>query len=152
MIVVALDGNVWNFLFDRNLDLAVELPANEFCFIQTREAEFELSTGKPDLDAFIKKTMNRSNVRTDYLFGFADSSEPASEQRYGGFNVGRFASPEEIAFLAQHKTPEIERPTKLRKHEADIALAARSFGSVVVTLDRKSAPLRDGPKAVALCI
>jgi hypothetical protein len=139
---IFIDGNVWNFLFERKLDLAVELPAGEWGIMHTREAEFEIPVGKPELDAFIKETMERCNFRTDSLFGFADSAKPVAEQRFGGFGVGRWAHPDEIAFLASQRGSQVERPTKLRKHEADISLAARSFHSIVLTLDQKSAPLR----------
>jgi hypothetical protein len=62
---VFIDGNVWNFLFDRRLDLAAELPAAEWGIMHTREAEFEIPVGKPELDAFITATMERCNVQTD---------------------------------------------------------------------------------------
>ena len=137
-----IDGNVWNFLFERKLDLAVELPSDEWGIMHTREAEFEIPVGKPELDAFIKETMTRCNVRTDSFFGFADNTKPLAEQRFGGFGIGRWAHPDEIAFLAGQRASQVERPTKLQKHEADISLAARSFHSIVLTLDRRSAPLK----------
>jgi hypothetical protein len=34
---VFIDGNVWNFLFDRRLDLAAELPAAEWCASRARK-------------------------------------------------------------------------------------------------------------------
>jgi hypothetical protein len=141
-IGVLIDGNVWNFLFERKLDLVAELPAAEWGIMHTREAEFEIPVGKPELGAFIKETMERCNVETDSFFGCADETRPPAEQRFGGLDVGRFALPDEIAFLASQRASQVERPTKLRKHEADISLAARSFHSIVLTLDRRSAPLR----------
>jgi hypothetical protein len=90
--------------------------------------------------------MDRCNIQTDVYFGFADDSMPAAQQRFGGFDVGRFASPEEIAFIASQRASSVERPTKLQKHEADISLAARSFHAVVLTLDRKRAALRNARK------
>ncbi|MBB5053597.1 MULTISPECIES: hypothetical protein [Afipia] len=142
MIGVFIDGNVWNFLYERHLDLAVELPAPEFAIMHTREAEFEIPVGKPDLDDFIRKTMQRCNVRTDSIFGFADDTKSLNEQRFGGFDQGRFAAPEEIDFMLKYGTSGIVRPTKLQKHEADISLAAKSFHSIVLTLDKRSSPLR----------
>jgi hypothetical protein len=82
-------------------------------------------------------------AKTDSRFGFFDRTKPASEQRYGGWGIGRWASQKEFSFLAKHRASEIARPTGLQKHEADIALAARSFGSVVLTLDKKNSALRD---------
>src|SRR5665213_1147525 len=139
---VFIDANVWNFLFDRKLDLAAELPSEEWVIMHTREAEFEIPVGNPELDTFIKSAMEHCNVRTDSFFGFADETKPAAEQRYGGFDIGRFAHPDEIAFLASQRASQVERPTKLQKHEADISLAARSLHSVVLTLDQRSAPLK----------
>ena len=77
---VFLDGNVWNFLFERRLDLAVELPRPEFSIGHTREAEFEIPTGKPDLDAFIEETIVRCEIATDSYFGFSNSAVPRNEQ------------------------------------------------------------------------
>lgn len=145
-ISVFIDGNVWNFLFDRNLDLSVELPSDEFILCHTREAEFEIPVGKPELDKFIEATINRCNIKTDSYFGFSDETRPPSEQRFGGFDVGRFATPEEIDFISRHRASQIERPTKLQKNEADIALAARSLHSVVLTLDQKSVPMKNASK------
>lgn len=139
---IYIDGNVWNFLFDRQLDLAVELPSRSWTLTHTREAEFEIPVGKPELDDFINSTMKRCNVRTDSFFGFSDANKPLDEQRFGGFNVGRWAHPEEIAFIANQRFSSVKRPTKLSKHEADISLAARALHSIVLTLDKKSAPLR----------
>lgn len=77
---VFLDGNVWNFLFERRLDLAVELPRPEFSIGHTREAEFEIPTGKPDLDAFFEETIVRCEIATDSYFGFSNSAVPRNEQ------------------------------------------------------------------------
>ena len=140
---VFLDGNVWNFLFERRLDLAVELPRPEFGICHTREAEFEIPTGKPDLNAYIEATIERCEIVTDSFFGFFNPDIPGNEQRYGGFDVGRFARHEEIAFISAQRKSLAQRPTKLQKHEADISLAARSFHSVVLTLDKRSSALRD---------
>jgi hypothetical protein len=82
---VFIDGNVWNFLFERGLDLAVELPAAEWGIMHTREAEFEIPVGKLGLDTFIFATMERCNIQTDSLFGWADPTKPPTEQRFGGF-------------------------------------------------------------------
>jgi hypothetical protein len=35
-IAVTLDNNVWNFLFQRKIDLAAELPSDEFAIFITR--------------------------------------------------------------------------------------------------------------------
>lgn len=40
-IAVTLDNNIWDFLFDRKLNLATELPSEEFAIFIPREAEIE---------------------------------------------------------------------------------------------------------------
>jgi hypothetical protein len=146
-IAVFIDNSVWNFLFERQFDLAVELPREHFSIGITREAEFEIPPIRsPELRAFIDSTIQRCSVQTDSLFGFYNESLLQDEQRMGGFNVGRFASEQEIAFISKQRSSTSvgrKRPTKLYKNEADISLAARSFHSIVLTLDAKSGPLRD---------
>jgi hypothetical protein len=56
-IDVHLDSNVWNFLFDRRIDLSDELPAPEFRLLIPREIELEIQpipAAKADLRAFIR--------------------------------------------------------------------------------------------------
>jgi hypothetical protein len=145
-IGVYIDHNVWDFLFKRRIDLAVALPRDEFCLCVTREAEFEIPPTPPEKKAFIEATIAKCSIQTDTFFGFNDNSLPSDEQRIGGFNVGRWASPEEIAFIASQRTAlkaKKKRPTKLHPGEADISLAARSFHSVVLSLDKKKGPLKD---------
>jgi hypothetical protein len=50
--------------------------------------------------------------------------------------------PEFIAKLGGAVKP-AKRPSKLHKNEADLALAARSFHSAVVSFDRRSRPLNE---------
>lgn len=153
MISVYVDNNVWDFLFERKLDLAVERPRDEFCVCLTREAEFEIPPiplEKADLKAFILATIARCGIQADTFFGFYDESLPAHEQRVGGFDVCRFASPEEVAFLAQQRTPlggrKMNPKTRLFKDEADISLAARAFNAVVLSLDAKNGPINNAYK------
>jgi hypothetical protein len=53
-ITVYIDNNVWDFLFDINLNLSVELSKDEFCLCITREGEFEIPPMK-------EKNLNRRN-------------------------------------------------------------------------------------------
>ena len=150
-IGVYIDNNVWDFLFERNLDLSHELARDEFCLCLTREAEFEIPpipAEKSALKRFIETTIDKAVVRTDSYFGFYNDAHPPNEQRMGGFNVGRWATPEELAFLGQQRMRlGSQRPaTKLFKNEADRSIAARSFHSVVLTLDRKAGPINDAYK------
>lgn len=145
-IAVFFDNNVWDFLFLRKLDLDVQLPRAEFPILITREAEFEIAAipaCKAELKAFIEGWIERRDIRTDPLFGFADESLPADEQRVGGWDQGRWADPIEIRFMAEQNAKPRSRKkkakTRLYAHEADISLAARSLRFVVLTRDTKKA-------------
>lgn len=149
-IGVYIDNNVWDFLFERKMDLTIELPRDEFVVCITREAEFEISpleTIKPELFSFIQLTIERCQTKSDAFFGFNDESLPLAEQRVTGFDQGRFISPEEQEFMVMQRTPlkpshsKLNTKTKLYKDEADISLAARAFHSVVLSLDGKKGPI-----------
>jgi hypothetical protein len=149
-IGVYIDNNVRDFLFQRQLDLAAELPRDEFCFCMTREEEFEIPVippEKPALRDFIEASIERAVVKTDSFFGFYVDAHAPDEQRMGGSNVGRWATQEELAFLEQQRTSlGSKRPTKLYKNEADRSIAACAFHSVVLTLDRKTGPINQAYK------
>lgn len=146
MISVYIDANVWNLLFDHQIDLTAEFPANQYCLCMTREAEFEIPPipeEKAELKTFINTTVQRA-VKTVPLFGFYDESVPVDEQRYGGGDQGCFASEAELAFMAQQRSTigaRMKAKSRLYPNEADVALASRSFESVVLTLDAKKGPL-----------
>ena len=142
-ISVYIDNNVWDFLFDRQMDLATELPRDEFCICITREAEFEIAPMPPEKRAFAEATIARCAIATDVFFGFVDESLPVTEQRVAGFNQGRWASADELAFIAQQRTAIKDRlrPSKLHEGEADLSLAARSVHSVVLSFDAKKGPI-----------
>lgn len=102
-ISVYIDNNVWDFLFERKLELA--------------------------------KTIKDCDIETCSFFGFYDEGHPPDEQRVGGWGEGYWASKEELAFIEEQKTclgSDKKPTTRLYKNEADIALAARSFHSVVL--------------------
>ncbi|QEE46132.1 hypothetical protein FVA81_16620 [Rhizobium sp. WL3] len=150
MIKVYLDNNCWDFLFFHQLDLAVELPADQFEVWLARESEMEippLEAKNPELHLFIQLTRKKCNVRTERILGFDEPGLPESERRFGGFeNDVRWAAQDEHEYwkTVPIKTSSKRPKTKLYKDEADRALAARSIESVVVTSDAiKSGPLRD---------
>jgi hypothetical protein len=147
-ISVYIDSNVWDFLFDRQMDLAVELPRDEFCICITREAEFEIPPMPPEKRAFAETMIAKCGIATDTFFGFNDASLPISEQRVAGFDQGRWASLEELDFIAQQRTAlkDRMRPSKLYVGEADLSLGARSVHSVVLSLDKKRGPLNKAYK------
>ncbi len=103
-VSVYVDNNVWDFLFDRGMDLSTELPRKEFCVCLTREAEFEIPPMPPKKRAFVEATIKKCGIPTDVFFGFNDDSLPTDEQRVAGFDVGRWATPEELAFVEQQRT------------------------------------------------
>ena len=143
---VFLDHNVWDLLLARGLDLAAELPADRFNLWITREAEFEIKAtpdDKAELKAFITATIAAANVRTQSFFGFYQDEFPPDEQRIGGFDVGWWIQPEELAFThrLRGKIGKMKK-SRLYNNEADISLGARSFVATVLTLDRKKGPLR----------
>jgi len=150
-ISVYIDNNVWDFLFDRQIDLATALPSDEFCVCITREAEFEIppvAEKNPELFRFITDTINRC-VKTDVIFGFYNPAFAADQQRVGGFGQGRFVTQEESVFMAQQRTPLKQRHQTIRKktglyvEEADIAIGARALHSVVLSFDAKKGPIND---------
>lgn len=141
-----LDGNVWNYLFDNDLDIDTELPPEAFALAVTREGEMELLAIPDDrpLKAYILDAMARRSITVDAWFGFAQEGQPPEENRYGGFDFGRWASPGELDFVCDYKAAigKAQRPSKLYKNEADLALGARAFLSLVLSLDAKNGPLR----------
>ena len=151
VINVFIDSNIWNFLFDRQIDLAVALPSAKFRLYIPREVELEVGAivrpEKAELKAFIEATIAKCDIQTDRLFGFPDESLPPGEQRIGGLGEGRWVSPEEAAFIAPYtaamRTAKKRPTTPLYPKEADILLAARASHSVVLSLDDKRGPIRD---------
>jgi hypothetical protein len=145
IITVYIDHNVWHYLFEHGVNLADALPKDEFRLCITREANFEIQLAPPDKKAFIEATIAKCEIVTDTFFGFNDINLPQNEQRVGGFDIARFASEEEMGFIAswsKRLTSKNKRPTKLYPKEADFSLAARSFHSVVLSFDKKG-PLKD---------
>jgi hypothetical protein len=140
---------VWNFLFERSMDLTIELPRDEFCICLVGEiAQFEIppiATSKPALKKFIDATIQNHGIKIRRRFGFHDSSLPNDEQRIGGFGYGDWQSTNEAAFIEQQKSAlgKAKKPsTKLYRNEADISLAALAFENVVLTCDKKPGPLK----------
>ncbi|HVP86074.1 MAG TPA: hypothetical protein VMS78_15235 [Rhizomicrobium sp.] len=138
-INLLIDQCGWYWLYDHKIDLASELPSDEFSIHMTPESEMEIRKAPPALKAYIEDSISACNIDTDAFFGFADETKPDSEQRVRGVDEGRFATAQEIAFIESRKPSTVLRPTGLYKGEADTALAARSFHSVVLTRDTKKA-------------
>ena len=151
MIDVHIDSCAWNFLLEFGVDLCSEFPADSFRLWIPREIEMELAAIPPEkalLLAFIQDAVARCGVRVDVWFGFCDADTPPEARKVGGFDEGRWVSKQEWDFFDanRHLIGSGSRPlTHLKKNEGDLALAARSFTSVVLTADVKSS----GPLAVA---
>lgn len=145
-IDVYIDHNVWDFLFNSNIDLMKELAASEFALHLTREAEFEIPPTPDDKRRYIEEMIAECNIDIRPYFGFYDAQHSSLDQRVGGFGVGYWSSQDEIDFIQSQRSKlgvDKKRKTRLFKNEADISLAARSFQSVVLTFDKKAGPLLD---------
>ena len=150
-IAVALDNNVWNFLFDRKLNLASELPSDEFVIFIPREIEIETGAipskeSKAALKEYIAQTIAECGIETDWIFGFA--TKGPGPQRYGGFGHGTWQGKTESEFYAAIRqrflVGQPEMGSQLTRNEGDAAVAAKSFSSVVLTCESRkvSGPLR----------
>jgi hypothetical protein len=150
-IAITLDNNVWNFLFQKGIDLALELPSEKFAIFITREVEIETlaipaKASKTALKDYIAQTIASCNIRTTSVFGFARSGP--GPQRLGGFGQGTWQSRTEQEFYAaireRYLLGKSQTKSQLTKNEGDAAVAARSFFSIALTCERpnKSGPLR----------
>lgn len=66
-VSIYIDNNVWDLLFEKEIDLSVELPSDEFCLCLTREAEFEIPPipeEKAALKKFIYDTIEKCSIET----------------------------------------------------------------------------------------
>jgi len=150
-IAITLDNCVWDFLFYKNLNLALELPPDEFAVFITREVEIEglaipADDKKAALKDYIARTRISCDIRTTLVFGFA--TDGPGPQRVGGFGQGTFQSQTEREFYAaireQYLLGKGKKNSQLTNNEGDAAVAAQSFFSIVLTceLPNKSGPLR----------
>ena len=155
-IAVTIDNNVWNFLFDRGINLASELPSDRFALFIPREVEIESLVIKGNTEyrarliEYINKTRTDCNINftTTSYFGFAEASG-GGPQVVGGFGHGTFRSPTEIGFyelISNQLLGKSEKGSGLTDNEADAAVAAQSFFSVVLTCEK---PNTNGPLRVA---
>ncbi len=141
-IAVTLDNNVWDFLFQRKVDLASELPSDQFAIFIPREVEIEMlaipaNDLKIALKEYIAQTIVSCDIRTTSVFGIA--TDGPGPQRKGGFGQGTFQSQTEREFYAaiskQYLLGKRETNSQLTKNEGDAAVAASSFFSIVLTCE-----------------
>lgn len=159
-ILVFIDNNVWDLLFEHGTDISQVLPRPYFGLSITREATFEIEpliSKRPVLYNFIMESINSYQIEEDCFFGFYDESIPPDKQRNGGFGCGRFISKEEADYLkvlSENVNYSSARPTGLFKNEADVSIAVRSIHALVLTLDTKPGPLKkamdSGMKVISL--
>ena len=150
-IAITLDNNVWDFLFDRGIDLASELPSEDFAVFITREVEIEGSAmpddpSKTALEGYIAQAISSCDIQTTSVFGFA-SPDPGP-QRVGGFGHWTWQSRTESEFYAAIRARFLvgkrETESQLTQNEADAAVAAQSHFSIALICERpnKTGPLR----------
>jgi len=159
-IPVQIDSNAWNFLFEHAIDIGLALPREQFRLYITREVEIELSAipdegkdgaDKRPLKQYIKDSLTRNHVRATMTFGFAEANPVDGPATYGGFGQGTFQSDQERAWRAQDKIQgyivgKSKRGSGLSGNQADTAVAAASFHSVVLTCDKKAGPIPEAVK------
>lgn len=141
-----VDSNVFNFLFDKGINLREEFPADLYELRIIGEQDLEnraIPEGKEELRKFIYQAIESYPIKVDRLFGFYDERHDAFDQRVGGYGVGRYASLEEIEFIrVERKDHGEKKRSGLYKDEADISLGARALGGgIVLSNDSKKGPL-----------
>jgi len=145
---VFIDNNVWDVFYRFDVDLRLEMVGSILTLWITREGEFEIQCiPQSPLRAYVDGVMRSGLVGVDACFGFYDINFTIGEQRVGGFSDytqsvsgGRFIEADEALFIVQNSgkiNRHVVRPTRLFKHEADVALASRAIDSVVLTADKK---------------
>lgn len=154
MIPITIDSCTWNYFFENQYDLCVQLPPERFSLSITREVELELlqipdeSNGvdKRPLKQYVTQSIECRNVQTTYSFGLCDLNNPENPARYGVFGQGAFESDAQQDWRQRQQTQKFvqdgfestqRKKTVLRKDEADVALAVASLTSVLVTVDEK---------------
>jgi len=156
---VTIDCCAWNYLFEQQLDLAIELPKGHFTLMMPREVEIEIDAipdigkdgnDKRALKTYIANSIASNQIQTTSVFGFASVESDGSlspTQVYGGFDQGTFQSDKDRHFYATNEikkqlSGKKPRPTRLAANQADAAIAVRSFDSIVLTNECKT---KDGP-------
>ena len=148
-IAVTFDNNVWDFFFSNGMDLAVELPRDQFALFITREVEIETLAIPTDearaaLKEYIAHTIESCGIETTWVFGFAH--EGPGPERYGGFDLGVWQSKTEQEYYAAIQQRFLDgkstRKSELLHNEGDAAVGAQSFSSVALTCEK---PTKQGP-------
>lgn len=148
---VYIDNNVWDFAYKNNVDLITYFPKDKFTLAISKLGRFEITQMPDNLYTVGLKEYMFSSLVSDieevHTFGFIDPRYTDDEQRSSGFGVGYFSSNIEnnererlnSLFGGQGKR---KSTLILNKQEADIELGALSVRNYVLTLDKKSGPLK----------
>lgn len=150
-IAITIDSNAFNFFYERNINLAEELPKAHFILFISSEIDIEISATpkvpeKSGLRKYIENTIKICEIETTSVFGFAlDDPGP---QRYGGFDQGTFQSQTEEEFYSEISKPYLigksNTNSQLSRNEGDASVAVKSFYSILITCEKreKSGPIR----------
>lgn len=104
---IFIDSCAWNYLFVHHIDLAVELPREEFALAVTSEVKIEIESipdgkDKCPLKIYIANSFAANKVQITYVFGFATHEPDGSLskiQTNGGFGQGTFQSKKDRAWM-----------------------------------------------------
>ncbi len=160
-ISVLIDNNAWNFFFVKNFDFRQELPAEEFSLFINREVEIEIEAipddGKDGVDKralkrYIHESILSNKIVTTATFGFAEANPSDGPGIYLGFGKGTFQSDKERDWYSEEKIKSYiigksKRNSGLTHNQADAAVAFASFGSIVLTCDKKTGPIAEAKKS-----
>lgn len=149
---VYIDNNVWDLAYKYKINLTSCFPIHKFALAISKHGRFEIDqipdNEKNDaLKRYIFSSLD-SYVEEIHTFGFKNAHYSDHEQRVSGFGIGVFGSDLEskerkrlnkIYGGKEKRKPELT----LYKQEADIELGALSMKSYVITLDKKSGPLKN---------
>jgi hypothetical protein len=159
LISVYIDSCAWNYLFNHSIDLAIELPQEQYNIFITREIEIEIGNipdteEKSQLICYIAESIEKNHICTTSVFGFA-STEPdgslSKVQIYGGFDQGTWQSEADRKWyekesVKQRLSDKAIKKSGLSNDQADASLGVRSFDSIILTNERKN---KAGPLRIA---
>ncbi len=146
MVKIFLDNNVFDFLYEKKIDIFQEFLKDGYEICMVKEVDFESELiSDPNKCEFVRALKDKIILKQ--YFGFYDDRHESSKQRVGGFDNGEYMSCDEGVYYKEllskfHKSDE-KRKTDLYKNEADIILAVRSIKNIVLTNDKKKGPLKN---------
>jgi len=151
MIDIYLDNNIFDFLYETNIDIVHEFPKELFRLCITKEIKFETEPIQDIAKQQFIKNLIEEDIEIISFFGFFDDRHLPYKQRVGGFDEGVWSEEDDELYrveLNKRFLTEIKNPKHdLYKEEADIDLAVRSIKNIVLTFDKKEhktkGPLND---------